>query len=75
MISSMSNTETVKCPFIILCNGFDLKEVIKMTLNILFMTITITKRKISQEEAIHQEMVEKLYEAHKERQMTMYRIM
>lgn len=45
-----------------------------MTLNILFFTITIKKRKVSFEEAIHQEMVEKLYEQHKDRQISMNRI-
>ncbi|TWE02476.1 uncharacterized protein (TIGR02413 family) [Neobacillus bataviensis] len=44
-----------------------------MTLNILFLTITIRKRKISTEEAVHQEMVEKLYEQYKDRQISMYR--
>ncbi|MCM3725215.1 YrzI family small protein [Neobacillus cucumis] len=44
-----------------------------MTLNILFFSITIKKRKISTEEAIHQEMVEKLYEQNKDRQISMYR--
>ena len=33
-----------------------------MTLNILFLSITIKKRRISVEEAMHQEMVERLYE-------------
>ncbi|MEH7547776.1 MULTISPECIES: YrzI family small protein [Bacillaceae] len=44
-----------------------------MTLNILFLTITIRKRKISTEEAVHQEKVEKLYEQFKDRQISMYR--
>lgn len=52
-----------------------LKEVIYMTLNILFFTITIKKRKKSFEEARHQEMVEKLYEQHKDRQISMQRMM
>ncbi|MEH7414046.1 YrzI family small protein [Neobacillus drentensis] len=46
-----------------------------MTLNILFLTITIKKRKISTEEAVNQEMIEKLYEENKDRQMSMYRMM
>lgn len=41
-----------------------------MTLNILFFSITIKKRKISPEEAQHQEMVEKLYEQNKDRQIS-----
>ncbi|WP_074433040.1 YrzI family small protein [Neobacillus dielmonensis] len=46
-----------------------------MTLNILFLTITISKRKVTAEQARHQEMVEKIYEQHKDRQISMYRIM
>ncbi|WP_083865532.1 YrzI family small protein [Neobacillus bataviensis] len=46
-----------------------------MTLNILFFSITIKKRKMSFEEAAHQEMIEKLYEKNKERQASMFRIM
>ncbi|AXI08510.1 YrzI family protein [Oceanobacillus zhaokaii] len=38
-----------------------------MTINIIFFTITITKRVISPEEAIHNENVEKIYEEHRER--------
>ncbi|MGM0900162.1 MAG: YrzI family small protein [Bacillota bacterium] len=38
-----------------------------MTLNILFFTITIKKREISLEEAVHDEMVEKMYEENKDR--------
>lgn len=41
-----------------------------MTLNILFLTITIKKRKKSREEAIHQEMVNQLYEKYKDRQIS-----
>ncbi|EKN63815.1 hypothetical protein BABA_24175 [Neobacillus bataviensis LMG 21833] len=51
------------------------KEVVEMTLNILFFSITIKKRKMSFEEAAHQEMIEKLYEKNKERQASMFRIM
>ena len=46
-----------------------------MTLNILFFTITIRKRSVNPEEAIQQEMVEKLYEDYKDRVITMYRVM
>jgi uncharacterized protein (TIGR02413 family) len=46
-----------------------------MTLNIIFFSITIKKRKVSTEEAVHQEMVEKLYEQNKDRQASMYREM
>ncbi|WP_404329356.1 YrzI family small protein [Mesobacillus maritimus] len=38
-----------------------------MTLNILFFTITIKKREISLEEAVHDEVVEKMYEENKDR--------
>jgi uncharacterized protein (TIGR02413 family) len=44
-----------------------------MTLNILFFSITIKKREMSLEEAKQQEMVEKLYERNKDRQISMYR--
>lgn len=44
-----------------------------MTLNILFLTITVKKRKQNQKEAVHQEMVHKLYEEHKDRQIKMHR--
>lgn len=46
-----------------------------MTLNIIFFTITIKKREWNLEEAVHQEMVEKLYEQNKDRQISMYHIM
>jgi len=46
-----------------------------MTLNILFLTITIHKRKLSVEEALHQEMVERLYEQNKDRQASIHRMM
>jgi uncharacterized protein (TIGR02413 family) len=46
-----------------------------MTLNIIFFSITIKKRKVSTQEAVHQEMVEKLYEQNKDRQASMYRWM
>ena len=46
-----------------------------MTLNILFFSITIKKRHVTLEEAIHQEQVEKLYEQNKDRQISMQRLM
>ncbi|PFO03631.1 YrzI family protein [Bacillus sp. AFS076308] len=46
-----------------------------MTLNILFFSITIKKRNVSLEEAANQEMIEKLYEEHKNRQISMHRYM
>ena len=46
-----------------------------MTLNIFFFSITITKRKVSTQEAVHQKMVEELYEQHKDRQISMHRFM
>ncbi len=51
------------------------KEVKIMTLNILFLTITIKKRKVSAKEAAHQEMVDKLYEQNRDRQMTIHHFM
>lgn len=46
-----------------------------MTLNILFFSITIKKHKMSLQEAVHQEMVEKLYEQNKDRQASLFRFM
>lgn len=46
-----------------------------MTLNIFFLSITIKKREISVEEAIHQEQVEKLYEENKDRQISVHHFM
>ncbi|WHY65797.1 YrzI family small protein [Neobacillus sp. SuZ13] len=46
-----------------------------MTLNIIFFSVTIRKRKVSTDESIHQEMVEKLYEQNKDKQISMYRYM
>ncbi|MFB3165170.1 uncharacterized protein (TIGR02413 family) [Bacillus niacini] len=43
-----------------------------MTVNILFFTIMVKKREISIEEAIHQEMVEKMYENNKVQRISMY---
>ncbi len=44
-----------------------------MTLNILFLTITITKRKKSLEEALQQEMVNHLLEKHRDQQISIQR--
>lgn len=46
-----------------------------MTLNLVFFSLTIKKRKVNLEEAVRQEMVEKLYEQNKDRQISMYHIM
>jgi uncharacterized protein (TIGR02413 family) len=46
-----------------------------MTLNILFFSITIKKRKMNQEEAARLEMVEKLYEQNKDRQVSLHHLM
>ncbi|WHX99398.1 YrzI family small protein [Neobacillus sp. DY30] len=46
-----------------------------MTLNILFLSITIKKREMSLEEAAHQEKIEKIYEETKDRQLSVHRIM
>ncbi|MFO1443018.1 YrzI family small protein [Bacillus sp. Bva_UNVM-123] len=42
-----------------------------MTLNILFFTITIKKRKVTVEEALHNEMVMKIYEENHKQHTTM----
>ncbi|TCN24626.1 YrzI family small protein [Mesobacillus foraminis] len=44
-----------------------------MTLNILFFTIIIKRRQMTQEEAEHNDMVEKLLEENKARQAKMMR--
>ncbi|MBU8879477.1 YrzI family small protein [Bacillus sp. FJAT-29790] len=44
-----------------------------MTLNIFFLTITIKKRKLTVEEVLHDQMVEKIIEEHRDRQFTLYR--
>jgi uncharacterized protein (TIGR02413 family) len=46
-----------------------------MTLNILFLSITIKKREISMEEAVHQEQIKKIYEETKDRQISVHRMM
>ncbi|MDF2857276.1 MAG: hypothetical protein K0Q87_3127 [Neobacillus sp.] len=43
-----------------------------MTLNILFLSITIKKQQLSMEEAINHERVEKLYEEIKDRQVSIH---
>ncbi|WP_308314911.1 YrzI family small protein [Bacillus sp. V33-4] len=51
-----------------------IKEVkITMTLNILFLTITIKRRKLSPEQMVQEEMVKDLMEKNKDRQYSMYR--
>lgn len=44
-----------------------------MTLNILFLTITIKKRKYTVEEMLHHEMVKKIHEENRDRQFSVYR--
>jgi uncharacterized protein (TIGR02413 family) len=46
-----------------------------MTLNILFFSITVKKREESLQEAIRNEQIEKLYDQHKDRQVTAYHLM
>jgi uncharacterized protein (TIGR02413 family) len=46
-----------------------------MTLNILFFSVTVKKRKESLEEAIQNEIIEQLYEQHKDRQAAVYHSM
>ncbi|ETI67179.1 YrzI family small protein [Neobacillus vireti] len=46
-----------------------------MTLNIFFFSITFKKREVSLQEAAQQEMVEKLYEQNKDRQISMQHFM
>jgi len=46
-----------------------------MTLNILLFSITFKKREVSLEEAVNQEMVEKLYNQNKDRQISMHQFM
>ncbi|MGX6442836.1 YrzI family small protein [Neobacillus sp. K501] len=46
-----------------------------MMLNILFFSITIHKRQMNLEEASQQEMIEKLYEQNKERQISVHHLM
>ncbi|MCM3566506.1 YrzI family small protein [Neobacillus mesonae] len=46
-----------------------------MTLNILFLSITIKKRKRNLKQIQQQEMVDQLFEQHKDRQMSIRRFM
>jgi len=46
-----------------------------MTLNILFFSITFKKREVSLQEAVNQEMVEKLYDQNKDRHISMHHFM
>lgn len=46
-----------------------------MTLNILFFSITINKRQMNDQEASQHEMVEKLYEQNKDRQISVHHLM
>ncbi|MBY0146779.1 YrzI family small protein [Neobacillus niacini] len=46
-----------------------------MTLNILFFSVTVKKRNESLEEAIQNEIIEQLYEQHKDRQAAAYHSM
>ncbi|CAH2715484.1 hypothetical protein BACCIP111895_02668 [Neobacillus rhizosphaerae] len=46
-----------------------------MTLNIFFFSITFKKREVSLQEAVQQEMVEKLYEENRDRQISMLHFM
>ena len=46
-----------------------------MTLNLVFFSLTIKKRKLNLEDAVRQELVEKLYEKNKDRQISMYHLM
>ncbi|WP_442595092.1 YrzI family small protein [Neobacillus sp. D3-1R] len=45
-----------------------------MTLNILFLTVTIKKRLISEKEYLHHQMIKKIEEEHRNRQMNFYRL-
>lgn len=46
-----------------------------MTLNIFFISITFKKRQESLKQAERNEMIEKLYEQNKERQMSLYHLL
>jgi uncharacterized protein (TIGR02413 family) len=50
------------------------RRCIVMTLNILFLSITIKKHEVNLEKAGHNEMVEKLYEQNRDRQISKYHI-
>lgn len=53
-------------------NKWSFRGGILMTVNILFLTIMVKKREISIEEAIHQEVVENMYENTKVQRISMY---
>jgi len=53
--------------------GFFYKEVIVMTLNIFFLTITIKSRQYSEEEIKHEQYVRQLEEEIKDRKYEFYR--
>lgn len=55
--------------------GYKGKKVIVMTLNIFFISITLKKRKESLQQATRNEMVEKLFEQNKERQLSVYHLL
>ncbi|MCR2822448.1 YrzI family small protein [Lederbergia panacisoli] len=44
-----------------------------MTLNIIFFTITIKRRHVTLEEALHNKKIEKMHNEIKDRQISMYR--
>ncbi|MDP4083427.1 MAG: YrzI family small protein [Bacillota bacterium] len=46
-----------------------------MTLNILFLTITIRKRQMNIEQVMQHEMAHKLYEEHKNRSISVFRVL
>ncbi|WP_082799353.1 YrzI family small protein [Neobacillus niacini] len=46
-----------------------------MTLNIFFISITLKKHKESFQQAARNEMIEKLYEQNKERQLSLYHLL
>lgn len=48
---------------------------IQMTLNIFFISITLKKRKESLQQAERNEMIEKLFEQNKERQLSVYHLL
>ncbi|WP_074034008.1 YrzI family small protein [Bacillus massilinigeriensis] len=41
-----------------------------MTLNIIFFTLTIKRKKATKEELVHEERVKEIFEAHRERQVS-----
>ncbi|GLB58292.1 YrzI family small protein [Cytobacillus sp. NCCP-133] len=44
-----------------------------MTLNILFLTVTIKKRQLTAEDILQQQMVQKIQDQNRDRQFSMYR--